>query len=196
MYTLVIYGKIIGKKIKRIKDICRNNNRLMQNVNIAKCCDVYMSTRYHNMKTIIIFIIIIIGYVKGRLWISLTCLTSEHFRVCNKPGPVFPTFYVVVFSFDIQWNLRWKKWKKYKKYRTVGTVPIFFFRNCSFCWYWQNDWLLPFKTSFYKNRIIKKVSESWTFVRQHIYRNRWEDYKDRIIFFTIRYLMNLFHTVT
>ena len=34
---------------------------------------------------------------RGRVGILLTGLTSAHFCVCPKPGPGFPTSYVVVF---------------------------------------------------------------------------------------------------
>ena len=36
------------------------------------------------------------GYQNGRVWIPLTGLTTQHFDACPKPGPGFPTSYIVV----------------------------------------------------------------------------------------------------
>ena len=44
-----------------------------------------------------LFIYIYSCYQDGRIWIPLTALTPPHFYACLKPGPGFPTSYVVVF---------------------------------------------------------------------------------------------------
>ena len=64
------------------------------------------------------------SYQEGRVGIQLTGLTPPHFCACSKPGPWFPTSYVVVFF--VFSELRWEV-----------IVPI--------CWYWWKWWPSLFK---------------------------------------------------
>ena len=120
MYTLVIYGKIISRKNK-INDICRNNSKLIQNVNIVKCCFAYEYEIPQQENNYYYYYYYYQSYnwiCKRKVWGFIDMfITPESFWVCSKPGPVFLNLYFAVISNEMRGNKM-----KDKKYHTVETV--------------------------------------------------------------------------